>query len=211
MNPTPRKKEKFLPAVGEIVGRLTVIAEVEPGVIPSTGQPLRRVRCRCECGKEFETDLASIRRKRAVISCGCARASHGMSRTPTYYSWEAMVQRGTNAANKPHYAKRGIGICERWKSFSNFLADMGERPAGMSIERIDNSKGYYPENCKWAGAKEQARNKETTPHIMFRGVLRKRIELAEEFGISTKTLRYRLTHGWDIEKALTTNPKRKKS
>ena len=81
--------------------------------------------------------------------------------TGTYRSWCDMIQRCTNPRrdNYERYGGRGITVCERWMTFANFLADMGERPDGTSIDRIDNYRGYEPGNCRWATAIEQAQNK----------------------------------------------------
>lgn len=82
-------------------------------------------------------------------------------RTPTYRSWDCMHQRcrNTNNSRYEHYGARGISVCERWSFFQNFLEDMGERPSGKSLDRIDFDKGYSKENCKWADAKEQCHNR----------------------------------------------------
>ena len=87
-------------------------------------------------------------------------ASPGL-RTPTYMVWGSMIQRCTNPNNSgwPDYGARGISVCERWLTFENFLADMGERPDGLSIDRVDNNGNYEPGNCRWATASQQQRNR----------------------------------------------------
>jgi hypothetical protein len=91
--------------------------------------------------------------------------------TKTYNAWRNMVQRVTNA-NRPDYncyGGRGVTVCQRWLSFLNFIEDMGEKPEGLSIDRIDNSEGYSKENCRWATKREQAENTRRTRRITFNG------------------------------------------
>ncbi len=85
---------------------------------------------------------------------------HGMKGTPVYRVWSNMLNRCYNPNHKlyNHYGGRGIEVCERWHKFENFYFDMGE-PSGLTLERINNYKGYFPNNCKWATPKEQARNR----------------------------------------------------
>lgn len=84
----------------------------------------------------------------------------GRKYSPTYHSWQAMIGRCRYQGrdNADRYTKKGISVCERWNSFENFLADMGERPAGKTLDRIDGDKDYSPENCRWSTPTEQARN-----------------------------------------------------
>lgn len=93
-----------------------------------------------------------------------AKFKHGMIGTPTYRSWASMVTRcrNPNSTQYAYYGGRGITVCERWLDFRSFLEDMGERPAGTSIDRIDNSRNYEPGNCKWATRAEQNRNRRDT-------------------------------------------------
>lgn len=155
-------------------GRLTVIADAPP-VVRSSNK--RRTDPRhvveCDCGS-----ISVVYRKHlksgASRSCGCLNldrlserrgsknpmTTHGMCGTPTYASWGAMLRRCLNphAPNWADYGGRGIAVCERWLDFANFHADMGDRPADRSIDRIDNDGGYEPGNCRWATAKEQRAN-----------------------------------------------------
>ena len=129
--------------------------------------------CACECGNSAVVRGVMLRQGR-TRSCGCLyresrssiALSHGLARrgavAPELYVWESMRQRCLNPKNHAYhrYGGAGIRICDRWaESFSNFIADMGRRPDGKSIDRIDNTKGYEPSNCRWATAKEQSANK----------------------------------------------------
>ena len=123
--------------------------------------------CECDCGKSMITDVYALW-CRGTKSCGCLRddvasethLKHGMSETPTYHSWESMIQRcnNINSCRYSHYGNRNITICKSWLKFENFLKDMGIRPEGLSIDRIDNDKGYYKENCRWTTQSQQTRN-----------------------------------------------------
>lgn len=133
--------------------------------------------CQCDCGKFKEIRQDVLTSKRNVKSCGCLKKlsaaevgkktkKHGHSwrnkkSTPTYSSWRAMIQRCLNKKNKAYsrYGGNGISICERWENFENFLKDMGERPAGKTLDRINNKDGYNPDNCRWATIKEQSENR----------------------------------------------------
>lgn len=126
--------------------------------------------CKCDCGNDTTVAKCSLTLGRTV-SCGCYQAeqtvksntTHGMHTSPEYHAWDHMIQRCTNPNNKNYadYGGRGITVCARWLfSFENFLADMGVKPAPhLTLERVDNSLGYFASNCKWASMKEQSNNR----------------------------------------------------
>lgn len=132
-------------------------------------------------------------------------------RSKTYFTWQNMVARCTNENRPDHkyYGERGITVCDRWKnSFADFLTDMGEKPPGLSLERKNNSLGYYKENCKWATKHEQMQNTRATKRISFDGKCMGLAAWARHIGINKESLRTRILRGWSIEKALTTRKTR---
>jgi hypothetical protein len=112
----------------------------------------------------------------------------GGKKTPTYWSWTGMLGRCGYAKHPhfPRYGGKGIKVCESWLIFDNFLADMGERPQGMTLDRLDNAKDYEPSNCRWATRKEQARQNRRMAR--FGGKLMSRAEIVAELGVTHQTL-----------------------
>lgn len=123
-----------------------------------------------------------------------------MEGTPTYNTWAHMLTRCRNEGHKQYadYGGRGIVVCERWHVFENFLADMGKKPAGKSLDRIDNDGNYEPGNCRWATHTQQMRNRRKT--VRADGVAVS--EIAEKHGIKTKVLRERLKRGLPMSEAV---------
>lgn len=132
------------------------------------------------------------------------QTTHGMYGTPTYKSWQAMLRRVKVAEKAKWYSGRGIGVCYRWKEFENFYADMGDRPAGTSLDRIDNDKGYQPGNCRWATRSQQASNKRSNVVLEFGGKRQCAKHWARELGLGVATIHWRLRRGWPVEKILST-------
>ena len=149
-------KRKYVVSPGDVFGRWTVIAEVP--------QPVggARILCRCACGTERLLVRAALA-KGKTKSCGVC-IYHHKNRTPTHTSWTSMTARCRNPALREYkdYGGRGIKVCDRWLIFENFLADMGERPEGMTLGRIDNDADYTPENCRWETAAQQTRNRRSS-------------------------------------------------
>lgn len=152
---------------GQIFGRLTVIGRAPR---PSHWKNTRAFwQCLCECGNNVALSSHDIRSGH-IASCGCLsrdiKTTHGYRPagppSRTYKTWVSMRQRcnNPNTTGYQYYGGRGITVCERWESFENFLADMGERPSGMTLDRFpDNDGNYEPGNCRWATAYEQTHNR----------------------------------------------------
>lgn len=157
---------RLIDITGQKFGRLTVICRAGYGHKQATWH------CICDCGNEKTTNGQNLR-KGLTTSCGCyqkeraseeaaktVRHGHGYG-TPTYKSWQALRQRCENQKDKDYenYGAKGVKVCERWQDFSAFLEDMGERPEGTTIDRINPFGNYEPDNCRWADYFVQNNNK----------------------------------------------------
>ena len=190
--------------IGKRFGRWKVIA---PSYIKNAS---RYWLCKCDCGNTKIVCGNSLRRGHSQ-SCGCLLremlTSHGFTNSPTYTSWQNMKARCFNKKNGcyKNYGKRGISVCKTWLKFENFLANMGKRPRGHSLERIDNNKGYCRSNCKWATRREQNSNKRTNIMVTIKGKTKPLHHWSDFFGLSRGTVNSRINRGgWDPVEALTT-------
>ncbi|QXI63441.1 hypothetical protein CP157_01159 [Paracoccus marcusii] len=206
---------KYFATVGQHFGHLTVTGEAR------TKNAVRWVECTCDCGKTVDVIVSQLFTGRRT-SCGCARVSrsiemgsrnirHGASRngkrTPTYLSWASMRLRcmNPNATGYARYGGAGIGICPEWSGedgFSAFLADMGERPEGKTLDRRDNAKGYSPENCRWADMATQKRNRSVARLITYSGETKTAAEWARVVGTHRNNILRRLKRGLPLDQVL---------
>lgn len=211
---------KGLDLLGKQFGRLTVVSLGESYVVPCNGKHHARFVCICECGREVLVARGSLV-SGATRSCGCLNSEirksrmtvhghrpHG-GRSPEHHSWSAMLTRcrNSNATGYERYGGRGIKVCERWNDFTAFLADMGPRPEGMTLDRIDVNGNYEPCNCRWATRKAQCNNTRRSRMVTWLGETRSVTEWAEYLSLPKRSL-WSWLHkaGWDLDKALTNNP-----
>lgn len=202
---------RFQDLSGQRFGRWTVVNQG-----PDYRRGIPAWNCQCDCGKTG-TIRAGTLKSGGSRSCGCLNVDvhremcikrntkHGMTRTPTYLSWGHMIRRCHDPKHRqfPDYGGRGISVCSAWReSFAAFLADVGPCPPGLTIERINNDRGYEPGNCKWATRKAQALNRRSNHRLTLNGVTAAITEWAERLGISRKTIENRLKLGLPIDKVL---------
>lgn len=156
----------------------------------------RLARFRCACGNEAIVSHSRVKGG-YTRSCGCLAAenkpnlSHGYKYSGTYRSWQSAKDRATNPRSKDfnRYGAVGIGFAERWLKFENFLEDMGERPEGLSLDRIDGTKGYEPGNCRWATLIQQARNTKAGYIWHVKGMVFETVyEAAAHFNVSVQSV-----------------------
>lgn len=206
MIPLPNRAQDLS---GQVFGRSVAIAPVD---VDTSGNTVWL--CVCFCGGLFARN-ASYLKKPHRHACGClgTNASHGLLGSREYWTWQSMLKRCTNPDNPsyPNYGGRGIVVCDSWRqSFVNFYADMGDKPVGASIDRIDNNGPYSKENCRWASPAEQANNRRAHRRykdaklIAHNGLALTIAEWARHIGIPDSRLRSRFKDGWSVERALQT-------
>jgi hypothetical protein len=162
--------------------------------------------CVCDCDSS-KTVTLSVSNLKVAKSCGCAhpRTKHGMFKHPAYNTWHSMIERCRNPKVRDYhrYGGRGIKVCDRWMSFENFWADVGQTwQKGLTIDREDNDKNYEPGNCKWSTPLQQAHNRcdnriIPTPHGPMNVT-----QAAKACGIPRNTIYARILYGWKDEDLL---------
>ena len=176
--------------------------------------------CKCDCGKLISV-LGRDLRTGNTESCGCLHVEQLIARSKknakhnqstvikgsqtVYRIWVGMRSRcrNSNNPNYKYYGAKGITVCERWDSFEAFLEDMGPRPIGFSIDRIDVKKGYYKENCRWADKETQDNNRTDNTYLEYNGEKLTLAQWSRRIGISAATLSGRVRRGWNTHDILT--------
>lgn len=198
-----RTKGSITPLVGSRFGTLTVIGEKKVN---------SRFDCvvRCDCGIQKTMQKGNLQRAK---SCGCltnsliskARTRHGMTDSPTWKTWKSMLDRCYLREHKSFkdYGSRGISVCPSWHTYENFLVDMGLRPDGLQLDRVNNDLNYAPGNCRWATPKQNCNNRRNSVFLEHNGDRLTIAQWAARLRCDPSALGNRLRNGWSVPEALT--------
>lgn len=200
------RETRVKPETGNRYGRLTVESLFEI----NKKRRSARWSCLCDCGARVIVSGTSLRTGH-TSSCGCfhkevvgaINRTHNRSpqkgrANPTYGTWKSMHRRCSSPKDQAfkNYGGRGISVCPRWDSYENFEADMGAMPDGLTLDRINNEKGYSPDNCRWATRAEQNSNKRDNVLVEYEGKTMTVMALSKLLKVQYSTLRYRVRQGW---------------
>jgi hypothetical protein len=179
--------------VGQRFGRLLVVRDV--GRL-SRGEI--KWHCACDCGGVRIVRTSDLTGSREITSCGCGE------KTNTYKIWCGMIARcqSPGSARFAKYGGQGITVCDEWRKYENFARDMGSRPGGATLDRIDNALGYSKENCRWATVSEQNRNKKKTLMLEYCGHRKSLVDFCNLYGTPYPTARRRYLQGWSADEVI---------
>jgi hypothetical protein len=197
---------KMTDLTGKAFGNLQIGARAGTG---QRGEILYSVSCVCGCGQVSTLRAAVVKYKLEVperAECLTKRVRYAPREKEVRATWAAMLQRCLNPANPNYrnYGGRGITVSEDWKDLSKFLSDMGIPEKGMQLERKDNNLGYSKENCKWASASEQSRNRRSNVVLTYKEKTQTMIEWCEELNLDYNSVQLRVQRGWNTARALGT-------
>lgn len=183
--------------IGRIFGKLTVLSEAG-----RSNDKQKVYLCECECGTKTKVISGNLKKGNSQ-SCGCARRKtcaarmtllnfkHGQTDTKLWRTWKGVLERTTRvtSAHFHRYGGKGITVCDQWKSFEIFAKDVGQPPSDLhSLDRIDNSLGYFPGNVRWATPKEQAQNRSTNVWVFIDGQKMIASDAAKKIGVSKSSI-----------------------
>jgi len=194
--------------IGVKVNSLTLKEFSQDETLPS-GRVHRMGVFLCDCGNTKTMRLSRVFSKE-VKACGCqvgkalvkSQTTHGLTHTREFHIWNNMLYRCNSVTSKDYhkYGGRGITVCERWSLFENFLEDMGKAPSEKhTLDRVDNYRGYEPDNCRWATAETQMNNRRDTKKFMLDGLLLSRAQIARRLGLKESDVYYRMKTGFTVE------------
>lgn len=207
-----RKKREFVDLTGQKFGRLTVLGLAEP-FVDKSGRKYETWHCQCECGNVRDIYVQHLIHGQSK-SCGCLAKdtcgdnfrTHGKTHARLYNTWGCMRGRCNCKANPAYknYGGRGITVCEEWDDYEKFeeWAMTNGYEEGLTIDRINNDKGYSPDNCRWATYKEQANNTRNTRRFTVDGETKTASEWSEMYGVPNYEIFFRINHGWTEEEAI---------
>lgn len=181
---------KFIDLTGKVFGKLTVLCRSNK----ETSRPYWV--CLCECGRKKDIRGSSLGTQ--SLSCGCAISEKQLRAHPLYDVWSSMKKRClcSTCCDYTRYGGRGITVCESWLDFECFVKDMGHRPDGASLDRIDNNGNYCKENCRWASRIQQNNNRRDTVFATAYGMCKPITEWSGISGIKSGTILARIRSGW---------------